>query len=404
MPKIKLYIGEILGMSKNSINTKEYKFGLTGSRKKIGINYWRFFFNGVEAISGAEQTFFIELEMVNPWLSPAEVQLGFKPRIKLTAEDLQYALAGTQAAQNLDTEQIIQPSYCAVRVGMLGSVSKQICHYFPVKDIVFNSKPFELQIGNKIFSENKLSGFLSVSQEEKTAHPELLSDSGYANWDLSYTITSQSVNGFKSKNMRWFPEGLYTAFTGKLSFDGTDYIVEARRSNGYVDRFWGVNTPEPWFHISTSSLSSVITGKTLFNSSFSIQGIFDQRVAFIGKFEDIDISFCANSSKRSYSAIWDCTQMPEAENPDENTLHWSVSLNNKNWVVDIDVYCRIKDLYNRKLELPEGSRKVLNLLEGGTGIGEIKLYKHIGNTLEQIEHAKLTKVICEFGHNEDGEI
>ena len=96
--------------------------------------------------------------------------------------------------------------------------------------------------------------------------------------------------------------------------------------------------------------------------------------------------------------------MPEAETPDENTLHWSVSLNNKNWVIDIDVYCRIKDLYNRKLELPEGSRKVLNLLEGGTGIGEIKLYKHIGNTLEQIEHAKLTKVICEFGHNEDGEI
>ena len=46
-------------MSKNNINTKEYKFGLSGTKKKFGINYWRFFFNGVETISGAEQMFFV---------------------------------------------------------------------------------------------------------------------------------------------------------------------------------------------------------------------------------------------------------------------------------------------------------------------------------------------------------
>lgn len=391
-------------MSKNNINTKEYKFGLSGTKKKFGINYWRFFFNGVETISGAEQMFFVELEMVNPWLSPSEVLLGFKPRVKLTADDLQYALAGTQSAQNLNTEQIVQPSYCSLRVGMLGKVSKQLCYYFPIKDCVFNMKPFELQIGNKCFTDNKISGFLSLSQEDNAAHPELLSDSGYATWDLSYEIMSQSLNGYDNANMRWFPHGLNTIFTGKVSFDGTDYIVDTRCCNGYVERFWGLNTPEPWFHISTSSLSSEIIGKTLLNSSFAIQGIFDDRVAFQGKFEDLEIKFSADSSKRQYTAIWDCTQMPEAENPEENLLHWSVSLNNKTWVLDIDVYCRIKDLYNRKLELPDGSRKILNLLEGATGYGEIKLYKHIGNTLEQIEHAKLTKVVCEFGQNEDGEI
>ena len=60
-------------------------------------------------------------------------------------------------------------------------------------------------------------------------------------------------------------------------------------------------------------------------------------------------------------------------------------------------------MIDRSLELPEGKRKVLNLLEGGSGTGEIKLYKHIGNTLEQIEHATLQKVFCEFGHIEEGE-
>ncbi|MCR5189241.1 MAG: hypothetical protein K6C97_09925 [Treponema sp.] len=391
-------------MSKSSINTKDYKFGLNGAKKKLGINYWRFFFNGVETISGSEQMFFVELEMVNPWLSPSEVLLGFKPRVKLTADDLQYALAGTQSAQNLDTEQIVQPSYCSIRVGMLGKYSKQICYYFPIKDCLFNLKPFELQIGNKCFTENKISGFLSVSQEEQAAHPELFSDAGYATWDLSYEIMSQSLDGYNTNNMRWFPHGLHTIITGKMSFDGSDYIVDSRRCNGYIDRFWGNNCPEPWFHLSTTNLTSVITGKTLLRSAFAIQGTFEDRVSFQGKFEDLEISFPADASKRQFSAIWDCTQMPEAENPDENLLHWSVSLNNKTWVLDIDVYCKIKELYNRKLELPEGSRKVLNLLEGASGYGEIKLYKHIGNTLEQIEHAKLIKVVCEFGQNEDGEI
>ena len=95
--------------------------------------------------------------------------------------------------------------------------------------------------------------------------------------------------------------------------------------------------------------------------------------------------------------------MPENENPEENLLHWSASLNSKDWVIDIDVFCKIRELINRTIELPEGKRQVLNLLEGGNGTGELKLYKHIGNTLEQIEHATLTKVFSEFGHIEEGE-
>ena len=96
--------------------------------------------------------------------------------------------------------------------------------------------------------------------------------------------------------------------------------------------------------------------------------------------------------------------MPEAENVEENLLHWSVSLHNKEWVIDVDVYCKIKDLFNRSIELPENSRRIMNMLEGTTGTGEIKLYKRIGNTLEQIEHANLVKVVCEFGHVEQGEV
>lgn len=387
--------------NKNKV-LKDYKFGLAGNKKKLGVNYLRFIFNGVQAESGSEQMFFVELEMVNSAISPSEVILGFKPRVNLSAEDLQYALAGTQAAQNLNTETLLQPSYCSIRIGMLGINSKQLCYYFPSKEMQFNAKPFQIDINNKIFTENKISGFITVSQEDKSSHPELFSDDGYVTWDISYEVGEEILSGYKKKNIRWFPYGLDTKYKGKINFDGVDYIVDPRKCSGYIERYWGESFPSTWFHVSSSNMSSVITGKTLQNSSFSVQGIFENKVSFIGKFEDLKLELCADSSNRQYSVVWDCTQMPETENIEENQLHWSVSLNSKLWIVDIDIYCKIKDLYNRFLELPEGKRKVLNLLEGATGNGEIKIYKHIGNTLEQIEHVKLVKTICEFGESEEG--
>lgn len=390
-------------MKSNTKLSNDYKFGFTGAKKKIGINNWRFVFNAINTFSGAEQMFYIEFEMLNPWSSSDAVQLGFKPRVKISADDLQYALAGTDSAKNISTEAIVQPSYCAVRVGTFGKEGKQLCAYYPVKQVKFNTKPFEIIVDNKYFNETKIGGFINVPEEEKTAHPELLCESGYAKWDINYTIKNNYKSGYKSDLIRWFPFGLQTVFSGTIHFDGIEYAIDPKRCCGYSERFWGKGMPEPFFHISAASLTSVISGKTLFDSSFAICGIFDERISFIGKLEDINIELCADGSKRSFSVVWDCSQMPENENPEENLLHWSASLNSKDWVIDIDVFCKIRELINRTIELPEGKRQVLNLLEGGTGTGELKLYKHIGNTLEQIEHATLTKVFSEFGHIEEGE-
>ena len=377
-------------MKSNTKISNDYKFGLNGAKKKVGINNWRFIFNGINTSTGAEQMFYIEFEMLNPWASNDLVQLGFKPRVKISAEDLQYALAGTDSAKSISTEAIVQPSYCAVRVGTFGVEGKQLCSYYPVKLVKFSNKPFEIIVDNKYFNENKIGGFINVPEEEKAAHPELLCDAGYAKWEINYTVQRDYKNGYKSDLLRWFPFGL-------------QYAIDPKRCCGYSERFWGKGVPEPYFHLSSANLTSVISGKTLFESSFAVNGIFDERVSFIGKFEDIDIELCADGSKRQFSVVWDCAQMPENENPEENLLHWSTSLNSKEWVIDIDVFCKIRELNNRSIELPEGQRKVLNLLEGGSGTGEIKLYKHIGNTLEQIEHATLAKVFCEFGHIEEGE-
>lgn len=381
---------------------KSIKYGLNGAKKKLGINFWRFIFNGIEEMSGSEQMFFIEFEMINPWLSANEVVLGFTPRVKITDNDLQYALAGTKSAQSFDTEDKVQPSYCAIRIGMLGKKSKQLCYYFPVKQINFNNNPFEINIDNKIFTENRTSGFLSISEEDKTAHPEFLCDSGYVKWDISYEPTKCFLDGYERDGNKWFPCGLNSSYTGKISFDGIDYSVVPEKCSGYMERYYGKKLPETWFHISSGTITSVITGKALLGSAFAVQGVFDNKLSFTGSFDDLNIKFSANKAKK-LNLVWDCAQMPEKENPDTNLLHWTASFDDKKWVVDMDIFCKITELYNRSIEHPVGARKVLNILEGATGYGEIKLYKKNGNTLEQIEHAQLTKVICEFGQTEEGE-
>ena len=116
--------------------------------------------------------------------------------------------------------------------------------------------------------------------------------------------------------------------------------------------------------------------------------------------EENRLLFCADEGKRSYECIWDCQQMPQN---DEEQLHWSVSISNKTWIVDIDIFCKVIDLYNKIIELPAGNRSTLSLVTSCSGTGEIKLFKRVKNNLEQIEYLRIAKAFCEFGRIEEGE-
>ena len=51
----------------------------------------------------------------------------------------------------------------------------------------------------------------------------------------------------------------------------------------------------------------------------------------------------------------------------------------------------------RNIEYPEGGRKLMKLIAGGDGTGEIRLYKCLRKDLELIEHARIGNALCEFG-------
>ena len=376
------------------------KYQLTGANKKSGVNLWRFVFSAVERVSSQERVFFIELAFLNPWLTPSEPVLGFKPRVNISTEDLQNVLAGTSSAQKIQSENIVTPSYATVRAGVLGPGAHQVCEYYATKDIVVSSRSFDVQIGNCHFDDTKLSGSVSCSPNEINDHPEYLCESGTISWNLRYDMAIGFDNGYKGSETTWQVPGTKTIFTGNVYIDGKEYEVIPKKSYGYIDRNWGKKFQDEWFHISTSNVASLINGKVYQNSAITLQGVYDGRVSAMLNIEKKLSIYTADSSKRKYQSVSSCSQMPETE--DGEKLHWSVSISDKSHVLDVDVFCLAKLMYVRTWELPEGERKQIKILTGGNGTGEIRLYKRHGKSLELIENCRISGVLCEFGQPEDG--
>lgn len=388
-------------MSISKKSSKINKYQLSGSLKKSGLNSWRFVFNGIDKLTAMERKFFIELSMLNPALSSDEVVLGFKPRINILPEDLQNVLAGTASAKNIQSESYVVPSYVVVRAGILGSGAKQVCTYVPFDKVSVSSKSFYVHSDNFSFNDEKLSGHIEHSPGDIQEHPEYLCDSGNFNWDLRYEIKSDSSEGYDGKNCFWAPTGLLAVFSGNFTVDGKVYDVIPKKSFGYIDRFYGKNVVFPWIHISSSALTSVISGKTLLNSAFAVQGIFDERLSAVINIEGKSVIFDASKGKHSFVSKWNFSQVPE--NDSEETLHWSLSFHNKSYVVDIDIFCPSAQMYVKSVEIPEGNRKLLKMLCGGTGNGEIKVFKKIKKNLELIEHNRVVHALCEYGQEEEPE-
>ncbi len=57
----------------------------------------------------------------------------------------------------------------------------------------------------------------------------------------------------------------------------------------------------------------------------------------------------------------------------------------------------------KNYELLEGGRALIEICSGGTGFGEIKIFKKIRKNLELLEHATIFDVICDFGSVDSAE-
>lgn len=386
-----------------SISKKNFdfsKYGLANFQKKIGVNFLRYVFSAVNKENSTEERFFIELEFLNPHIKPNEVVLGFEPRVNVSSGDLQSALLGNIAQSDFKGEDIETPSYGVIRFGCLSGNHSVLCHYFPCNQAKISTKPTKIEIENTVFSDKSISGEINLSESEVSNHPELFSNSGKASWNLTYEIDASSIKGYNKKNEKWLPLGIVSSFYGLIKFNDVEYAVLPQKSKGYIERFYLKDLPSTWFHLSSCDFVSLISGKKLHNFGFSIQGIFNNKLSVICNLGDDSFAFSANQSDRKYTVVCDCSQTPENESEKETMLHWSISLSSNDLILDVDIFSNLKDLSNRSLELSEGNRALLNLVQSGYGTGEFKLYKKVKKSIEQIEYAKIESAFCEFGKRE----
>ncbi len=378
-------------------HSKRYKFA--GLLKKNGFDRWRISASAISSITGEECTFFIEFYIVNPALSPDKAVLGFKSRLPNTETDLLYALAGTESEKPLLKEEQVQPSFAMVKAGKLGLRGKQLNAYFPCLSIAPTNQEYIIKVGTSdkdtcYIKESSTAGTVSVSGTDLLEMPELLGNAGSIAWNLHYSIEDGFSPIYRSKQTNWACFGARTSIAGVIVMDGEQFNVSKDRSYGYFDKNWGRSFTNPFLHLSSSNLVSNISGKKLQESCFAIQGEYNKRLSLLISFEGLKLEFHAGSHKK-YNTIYECSQMPE--NEDGVHLHWSVSMNNKSYVIDVDITCNVNQMFVREYECPEGNRKVMKLIGGGSGTGEVKIYRWVKKDLELIEDIHVGNCLCEYG-------
>ena len=140
--------------------SKVYKrldhYVLKGRLRSEGFERWRYVFSAFSPSKGTERTFFIELYIVNPAVSPKTAVISQKSRLVASESDLQYMLAGTASAEKASEEVAVQPSYVLVKVGALGVGGKQMNKFYAPVQFSFVKSSGAFKVGECLFSTNAL--------------------------------------------------------------------------------------------------------------------------------------------------------------------------------------------------------------------------------------------------------
>ena len=78
----------------------------------------------------------------------------------------------------------------------------------------------------------------------------------------------------------------------------------------------------------------------------------------------------------------------------EDVHTWHVNASNRNSRMELVLYCKRDEMMLFNYEAPDGQKRHNRLWNGGSGYGEIKLYKKDGTL---IDHVKIENAGCEYG-------
>ena len=167
--------------------------------------------------------------------------------------------------------------------GVFKQNGKQMNNYFPSKFISLGGAELLFKVGSNeantcVLTTSSTYGSVSVSDSDIADHPELLCQSGSMSWNLHYD-KEITFPDYRNSQISWAVPGAKTTVEGKIVFDGEEFAVTPKKSNGYFEVYWGKTHLDQYYHMSGSRMFSLNTGKPLENSCFTVKGTCDGVVA-----------------------------------------------------------------------------------------------------------------------------
>ncbi len=357
------------------------QYMLKGALAKRGYDWWWHSFSGRSETTGKERTFFLEFYVTNPELGKEEPVFA-------------------------DPKNGVYPSYLMIKAGSWGEGKAQLHRFLGIKKVkIEEGVPFALLASDCYLDEKRSYGKIDVT--DASSHPEWLCDNGSMSWDLqiekkvAFNVGYGASAFFRSLNafeMYWHAEGMKTLYSGTVIYNGEKYIISPETSYGYADKNWGSDYTSPWLWLSSDNLTSKKTGKKLENSVFDIGGgrpkafgiSLDRKLLGDFYYEGKEYEF-------NFSKFTSGTHTEFAIKEDEKALFWHVVQYNHEAKMESDISCLKKDMLFVNYVAPDGVQRHKRLFNGGTGEGEVKLYKKRHGTWVLIDDIEARNVGCEYG-------
>lgn len=359
---------------------------LKGSLSRKGYDWWWHNFTGYKRETGEARNFFIEYFICNPALGKETPTFG-------------------QLSKN--KEKGILPSYVMIKVGYWGKNARQIHNYYSIKEFKSNSKYLDIKVGGCLLTEKKMSGHCIVSPEDVIKHPEYMCKSGDMKWDLKInkkisfnagygtSLLFRLLNAFE---MFWHAEGIQTEYSGEVVLDNEIYDIFPEKSFGYADKNWGKDFTSPWLWISSCDLTSLISGDRLENSAIEIGGGHPKVFGIsIGRRLLGGMYYEGEMHEYNFSKFWKASKITFRFTELSEINEWVITAKNRTSRMELILKCRKDEMLFANYESPNGKKLHNRLWNGGTGKGEIKLYKLSGGTEKLIDHIMVKNAGCEYG-------
>lgn len=360
---------------------------LQGKLAKRGYVRWFHSFSGVHAETGELRTFFVEFLVINPGLDKGQVIPGQHPRYKKRG---------------------LKPSYVMVKAGVFpaadGTGGRQLHAFYPVSSLKVTRAPLVMQLEDCFYSENRLCGKVSVTQEE-AGQRFLMTDSGTMEWDLEVykavachtgVLGSFLAQFFNALDSYWHGEGIKSFFRGSVTLDGEAFLVTPEVSCGYADKHWGRAFNRPWMQFASSRLISERTGRELKHSALVINGCCP-RFLFLPLHHKLLIQLTYMGEDFCFGFHPFLLSHCKWETKETNKRYiWHITARNRKAVIKISGSCTKAQMLALKYETPEGLLSKHPLRAGGSAIGTIQIFRRLPNGRELIDTLHLEQGLCEY--------